>query len=231
MSERGPATAAAPPGLAELAGSFLRIALASFGGGLSAWSRQVIVEDKRWLDDEEFLSAYTLCRLLPGPNQVNLAIYVGARFAGPAGAAAALGGLVVVPLAIVIALGIGYFHYDHLPDLQRLLRGAAAAATGMALSMGVKVGLPYLHRLDALLLAAAAFVGVEVLRWPLVWVVLGLAPLGVAWFWPRGEGADGPPSPPKTSWRWRAEQEGARESSSGRGRSRSQREPARGSRR
>jgi DNA-directed RNA polymerase specialized sigma24 family protein len=71
---------ATKPGLLELALTFNKISLASFGGGLSAWARRLIVEEKKWLDDEEFLSALTLSRVLPGANQMNFAVYVGNRF-------------------------------------------------------------------------------------------------------------------------------------------------------
>ena len=72
----------ANPSLLELALTFNHIALASFGGGLSAWSREVIVVEKGWMA-EEFLSAITMCRILPGANQVNLAVFVGAKFVDP----------------------------------------------------------------------------------------------------------------------------------------------------
>ncbi len=65
---------ATKPRLLELALTFNKISLASFGGGLSAWARRVIVEEKKWLDDEEFLSALTLSRVLPGANQMNFAV-------------------------------------------------------------------------------------------------------------------------------------------------------------
>src|SRR5262249_57570244 len=67
---------------AALALAFLTVALASFGGGLSAWARRVLVEQRGWIAEDEFLSALTLCRLMPGPNQVNMAVYVGARLGG-----------------------------------------------------------------------------------------------------------------------------------------------------
>ncbi len=171
--------------LAALAGGFLKVALASFGGGLSAWSRQVVVEEKRWLGDEEFLSALTLCRVLPGPNQVNMAVFVGTQLRGVPGALAALVGLIGVPLLIVIGLGVAYFHYHHVPQLQSVLAGAVAAATGMALSMGFKVGAPLLRDPVALALAVAAFVAVGVLRLPLVAVVVVLGAFGMWWYWPR----------------------------------------------
>lgn len=172
-------------GLGALAGAFLKVALASFGGGLSAWARRVLVEERRWLSDEEFLSALTLCRILPGPNQVNMAVYVGARFRGAAGALAALSGLVLVPLAIVIGLGIAYFHYREVPALDATLRGAVAAAAGMTIAMGVKVIGPFLRQPVGLLLAAAAFVAVGLLHLSLLGVVAVLAPLGMLWAWPR----------------------------------------------
>ena len=73
----------ANPSLLELALTFNHIALASFGGGLSAWSREVIVVEKGWMAEEEFLSAITMCRILPGANQVNLAVFVGASSVDP----------------------------------------------------------------------------------------------------------------------------------------------------
>jgi chromate transporter len=173
-----------------LAAAFLTIALASFGGGLSAWAQRVLVERRRWLDEDEFLSALTLCRLLPGPNQVNMAVYVGAKFRGVSGALAAVGGLVVVPTAILLALGAAYFRYRQLPALDASLRGAVAAAAAMTLAMGLKVGAPLLRDPGGVVLAVAAFVAVHVLRWPLVPVVAVLGPLGVFWAWPRAAASE-----------------------------------------
>jgi chromate transporter len=65
--------------LFELAWTFNHIALASFGGGLSAWSREVLVVEKEWMGEAEFLSATTMCRILPGANQVNMAVSPGRR--------------------------------------------------------------------------------------------------------------------------------------------------------
>lgn len=173
------------PTLRALASCFLQIALSSFGGGLSAWTRRLVVEQRRWMTDEQFLSALTIARLFPGPNQVNMAIYVGVHFRGLAGALAALAGLLLVPLTILVGLGYAYFHYHAVPALQATLGGVVAAAAGMALSMGFKIVGAYLRKPDAMLFAAAAFVGVSVLHVRLPLVVVVLAPLAMAWFWPR----------------------------------------------
>jgi len=185
MSETAPPVAA--PSLAALAGCFLQIALSSFGGGLSAWTRRIVIEERGWMTDEQFLTALTITRLFPGPNQVNMAIYVGVRFRGLAGALAALAGLLGVPLAILLTAGWAYFHFHHIPALQAVLSGVVAAAAGMALSMGFKIVGNYLRQWDALLFGAAAFAGVSLLKISLPIVVLVLAPLAMVWFWPRGE--------------------------------------------
>ena len=54
-----------------LARAFNAVALESFGGGLGAWMRQLIVADRRWLSEEDYISASTLCQVLPGANQLN----------------------------------------------------------------------------------------------------------------------------------------------------------------
>jgi len=170
---------------ADLALCFLKITLVSFGGGLSAWARQVLIAERQWLTDEEFLTAYTLARILPGPNITNLAVYVGTRFQGLTGAGAALAGLTLVPLAIMLGLGVIYFHYHHLPGVQSVLTGVVAGAVGLTLSVGVKMGLDILRQPMAITLAVAAFAGMAILRWPLWLVLVLLTPIGMAWYWPR----------------------------------------------
>ena len=171
--------------LIDLALTFLKIAMVSLGGGMSAWALRVLVEERRWLTNEEFLGALTLCRILPGANQVNLAVHVGTRYRGVRGAAAALAGLTLVPLAIVLVLGVLYFGHHQVPALKDLMSGLVAAAAGMTLAVGVKLGVQYRRDPVAILLAAAAFVGMGVLRWPLLLVLGVLAPIGVCWYWPR----------------------------------------------
>jgi chromate transporter len=173
------------PTLFELAWTFNHIALASFGGGLSAWSREIVVVEKKWMGEEEFLSAITMCRILPGANQVNLAVFVGAKFRGLAGAAAALVGLLLVPVIIVLALGYTYFQFHQVPALKSVLHGAAAAAVALTLAMAIKTGRKCLRGVIPFLLFAAIFVMNGVLRWQLLGCLALLAPLSLIWGWPR----------------------------------------------
>jgi chromate transporter len=187
MSERTPEASSAPGvTLTGLALCFLQIALSSFGGGLSAWTQRIVVERRRWLDNEQFLTAVTISRLFPGPNQVNMAIFVGQHFKGLPGALAALVGLLGVPLAILLTLGWAYFHFHTVPELRATLSGVVAAAAGMALSMGFKLVGNYLRQPAAMAFGVAAFLGVSLFHLSLPVVVLVLAPLAMAWYWPRG---------------------------------------------
>ena len=114
--------------LFELALTFNHIALASFGGGLSAWSREVIVVEKHWMGEEEFLSAMTMCRILPGANQINLSVFVGSHLRGGLGAVAAVVGLCLVPVTLMLGMGFIYFTFKEVPAVKGALHGASAAA-------------------------------------------------------------------------------------------------------
>jgi chromate transporter len=171
--------------LFELAWTFNHIALASFGGGLSAWSREVIVVEKKWMDDKEFLSALTMCRILPGANQVNMAVYVGTKMAGIPGVIAALVGLCFMPVVFVLAMGYFYFRFKEVPALKSSLHGASAAAVALTLAMAIKTGQKALLGVVPILLFGATFVLNGIFRWQLPLVLAIVAPLSLIWAWPR----------------------------------------------
>ena len=169
----------------RIALSFNYIALASFGGGLSAWSRQMVVVQQRWMTDEEFLSAMTVCRVLPGANQVNLALFVGARLRGIPGAVAAVTGLMAAPMLIVLALGAFYTAHRNDEAVRAVLRGMTAAAVALSLSMAYRTGRSCLRSPIAWGLFAAALVSTAVARVPLLIVLAVLAPPAMWWAWLR----------------------------------------------
>jgi chromate transporter len=173
-------------GLFELAWTFNHIALASFGGGLSAWSREILVVEKQWMGEEEFLSAMTMCRILPGANQVNMAVFTGTKMRGMSGAVAAVVGLCCMPLAIVLFMAWLYFQFKEVPAVKGVLHGASAAAVALTLAMVIKTGQKCLTGVIPMALFGLAFVLNGVLRWPLLEVLAIVAPLSLIWAWPRG---------------------------------------------
>jgi chromate transporter len=163
--------------------TFSRITLSGFGG-VMFWSRRALVERQRWLSDGEFVDLLTLGQLLPGPNVLNLTVMVGYRFGGWTGAAAAVAGFLGWPCLVVIGMGVLYQHYGALPQVQRALAGMAIVAAGLLLATVIKLAmvLPR-RRWRPWLFGLVAFAGVGVLRWPLLWVIVTLAPWGVAAAW------------------------------------------------
>jgi chromate transporter len=175
--------------LFELAWTFNHIALASFGGGLSAWSREVLVVEKQWMGEEEFLSAMTMCRILPGANQVNMAVFVGSKMGGIPGVGAALFGLCLLPVILVLATAYFYFRFKEVPSVKGVLHGASTAAVALTLAMVIKTGRKCLTGVVPVVLFAATFALNGLLRWPLPATLAILAPLSLIWAWPRKRAA------------------------------------------
>jgi len=166
----------------ELFLAFSQLALSGFGGVLP-WAHRTLVERKGWLTQREFVDTLALGQLLPGPNIGNMAVMIGYRFAGYAGAAAAFAGLVGGPFLIMIALGLLYSSYGALPLVQQALSGMSAVAAGLVLATGLKMSGSMKRRWRPWLFTVLALAGVGALRWPLLLVVGALAPFAIIAAW------------------------------------------------
>jgi chromate transporter len=174
------------PSLAELFIAFATISLSGFGGVL-AWSRRMMVEERKWLTPEQFNEAYALCAFLPGPNIVNFSVIFGSRFRGPLGAVTALLGLLGPPMALVVIIGALYAHYGDLPALRRMLIGVAAAAAGLMMATVAKMARPLFRNraVTGPLIATATFAAIGVVQWPLPLVLAVILPVSIALAWVR----------------------------------------------
>ena len=181
-----PAPPAPTPALLDLLVAFTIVSLCGFGGVL-AWSRRMLVEERGWMTADEFNEAYALCQFLPGPNVVNLSVVFGRRIRGVPGAAVALLGLLGPPFVIVTLIAAVYAHWGEIAALQRMLLGVAAAAVGLIMGTCAKMALSlFQDRLGlAPLIALATFVSIGVLRWPLYVALAVLVPLSIAIAWVR----------------------------------------------
>ena len=177
-----------PGSVRELFFAFNRLALQGFGGVLPVAQRE-LVERLRWLEKEQFVEMLAISQVLPGPNIVNLALMFGDRFFGIRGAMAALSGMLLAPLVIVLALTALYAQFAQLPMVSGALRGMGAVAAGLVISTALKLlgtlrrnamGLPISLAFAALTFAATAW-----WRLPLVWVIVGLGSLAMAVVWAR----------------------------------------------
>lgn len=169
-----------PKSPSDLFISFTWLALQGFGGVLAVVQRE-LVERKRWLTQEEFLEEWAVAQIMPGPNVVNLSLIIGSRYFGLRGALAALGGMLALPLLVVVMLALLHAHYASHPGVQGALRGMAAVSAGMIGAVGLKLATALRkHPLPLSWSLAAAVLGVLLvayLRVPLAYVLLGMGGL------------------------------------------------------
>ena len=166
-----------PHSLTDLFVSFTLLALQGFGGVLAVVQRE-LVEKKCWMTREEFVEEWAVAQIMPGPNVVNLSLMIGARYFGFKGAMAALAGMLVAPLMIVLLLALGYAQFADYPGAQGALRGMAAVAAGLIAATGLKLFGALQKNVLGLKLCIAlgvlCFIAIALLRWPLAYVLLGL---------------------------------------------------------
>jgi chromate transporter len=173
---------------ASLAGLFLaclKIGMLSFGGGLSGWLYREFVQQKRWIDADDFASSLAISQMLPGANVINLVICMGEQLRGPAGAISAALGFLIGPFFAVIGLSILIDSIGNAGSLDAALAGVAAAATGLLIVMcwhGVRRAS---RHVAGLVIVVAVAVAVGVLKWPLLAVVVCAAPVSIAISWKR----------------------------------------------
>ena len=203
---RGSSAGARTPdevGLLELFLLFSQLGLSSFGGGVSAWMHRAFVERRGWLGETEFAAAFALARIMPGVNVLNLAVLIGQRLRGASGAVAAALGLLVGPSLAAIGLTVAYDALAGSAVLHAAIEGAAAAAAGLLIAMGLSsaahgAGATKQHNrsdaaaagrsrfsprwpdLGAVGVLLTVFVLIGLMRLPTVGIVLCVAPVSIA---------------------------------------------------
>lgn len=166
-------------GLPAISGAFFWLGVTSFGGGTAGWLFREIVQRRQWFGNADFLSAAALGRFVPGSGGVNLTVQVGQRLRGAPGAVAAVCGLLAGPFVIVLALAAGLGKINQSATLHAVLDGVAAAAIGLTFATGLQ--LVKFNRANAgpLAITLTTVLCVGVLRWPMIPVVLCLAPISI----------------------------------------------------
>lgn len=169
------------PSRTQLYLAYLQIGLTAFGG-VNAWARRFFVEQKGWLTEQEYAETLGIGQVLPGPNALNTAIGIGTRFHGATGAIVCALGLFTGPMTLLAAVASLYDAYGQLPLVRAILTGIAAAAAGMVMGTAMKMATRLKPSLPLLCIGSAALV-MAVLRVPMPWVLLILAPLGLFAAW------------------------------------------------
>jgi chromate transporter len=136
-----PARGRARPTTAEMFRGALWLGAVGFGGGLSVLSaiRNLAVDRRRWLTAREFANTATVAQMLPGGAAANALAYVGLRFRGIAGAAAAYTGFVLPGFVATVALAAAYVRFGAAPRAEAALGGISAAVVGIVASLTLQL--------------------------------------------------------------------------------------------
>jgi chromate transporter len=177
-----PASAPPLPTFREALRVWARIGLLSFGGPAAqiALMQREVVDQRRWVSDARFLHALNFCMLLPGPEAMQLATYLGWLMHGVRGGVAA-GLLFILPgAAVILALSFVYALLGDVPIVAGLFFGLKCAVLVLVLEALLKVARRALHGALPWALAGVAFVALFVFGVPFPVVVLTAAAVGLA---------------------------------------------------
>lgn len=170
------------PTLTEAIWVWARIAALSFGGpaGQIAVMHRILVEEKRWIGDGRFLHALNFCMLLPGPEAMQLATYIGWLMHGVRGALVA-GLLFILPGVVsILALSWVYAVWGDVGVVSALFFGLKAAVLAIVLQAVVRVGKRALKNRAMQAIAAASFVAIFAFAAPFPLIVAAAAVIGWA---------------------------------------------------
>lgn len=180
--------------LLALTRCFARIGILSFGGPAAqiALMHREVVDDRKWVSEGEYLSALSFCMLLPGPEAMQLATWIGWRKAGVLGGLIA-GGLFVLPgAAIVLALAMIYASFGGIPLVAAMFLGVQAAVLAVVIEALLRVSKRALKTRMSWLLAAVAFGALYLFQLPFPVIIATAALIGVLQKPPVAEPVTGP---------------------------------------
>ncbi|TNF34918.1 MAG: chromate transporter, partial [Gammaproteobacteria bacterium] len=170
----------AHPSLWEATQYWFKLGFISFGGpaGQISIMHQELVEKRRWISEHRFLHALNYCMLLPGPEAIQLAIYISWLMHGVIGAIIA-GVLFFLPAFILLSLlAAVYLAWGDVTLVQGIFYGIKPAVVAVVLFAAWRIGSRALKNEILWGMAALAFIGIFVFDIGFPWIVLGAAILG-----------------------------------------------------
>ena len=136
--------------LRQLTGYFFRLGYSGFGGpvALVGYMHRDLVEQKKWISEEDYKEGLALAQLAPGPLAAQLAIYIGFVHYRVLGATLAGLAFIIPSFLMVVGLGIAYKMYGGLPWMQAIFYGVGAAVIGIILLSSYKLTLKSVSKLN-----------------------------------------------------------------------------------
>lgn len=161
---------------------WLKLGFISFGGptGQISIMYQELVEKKKWVSNNRFLTALNYCMLLPGPEAHQLAIYIGWLLHKNSGGVVA--GIFFVLPSIFILLGLStiYAAFGNIPWIAGIFMGLKPAVMAIVVTAVINIGKKALKNEVMAILSALAFMAIFFLKIPFPLIVIGAGVIGLA---------------------------------------------------
>ncbi len=170
--------------LLELAATFFRIGLFSFGGGY-AMIPLIEVETvlrHQWLERVQFVDIIAIAEMTPGPIAVNSATFVGYKVAGAAGSAAATLGVILPSIMIVLLLATLFEKKRHDAHVAGVLRGIRPVVVSLIFLAALSVFRKSVTDLPTATVGVLAFVVITKTRINPILILVGAGVLGALFF-------------------------------------------------
>lgn len=172
--------------VADIFSGFLQIGATSFGN-IVPYLRDGLVTKRRWIDDNGFIELVSISETLPGLNATNIAVLLGDRLRGVAGSIAALVGICLPGAVFMYLVGIAYHIHGDRPFVTAMLKGVAAASTGLVLATIVQIGRKSLVGIADFVFVMVTVLAVNRLHQSVPHVLLGVGSAAILWYRPRKE--------------------------------------------
>jgi len=173
-------------GPAALFLKFAFIGAVSFGGGIIAYLRRMLIDETHWMTPDEFLATLEISQTMPGLNSVNMSVLVGSRLAGPLGAFAAALGMILPGAVFIMGIGIAVIHAQRsFPIAHAAVVGIAGGAVGLLAQTTLKTGEHLFRKPLDMSLVVLTFVAMSIVKWPLFVVILVFGSISIFLYRPR----------------------------------------------
>lgn len=169
---------------------FLYIGSISFGGGIIAYMRELIVKNEGWLTEDEFMILLSIGQTMPGLNSVNVSILLGDKLFGTKGSIVSCLGLCLPGVLFVLLLGSFYVSSGDHPLVNKLLTGITAGATSLLAYVTWDLGKRSFETKKSIFLVALTFFLMSVLKIQLYFVLFIVIPIALYLYRPVKEVKD-----------------------------------------
>lgn len=117
----------------ELFKAFFKIGAFTLGGGYAMISliQREVVENKKWVEKEEFVDMLALAQASPGPLAINTAVFVGYKTAGIAGSISTVLGTVMPSFLIIIAVALFFIGMQDNLIVVKIFKGLRPAVVAL----------------------------------------------------------------------------------------------------